>query len=106
MRLLQTAEGKMDIPPVLHDIPAEPLIGVPGDRRHRQGNGAKRRDLQCQPVSFRRGAAEQSSLFVRRIPCRNALEGVPQDLIAAGALVDREIAFEHRARESRRGQAR
>jgi hypothetical protein len=25
------------------------------------------------------------------------LRGVPQELIAAGALVDREIAFEHRA---------
>ena len=48
-------------------------------------------DLQRQAVSFLRSAAEQSGLFVGGITGGDALKGVPQDLIAAGSLVDGKL---------------
>src|SRR5208282_826729 len=54
---------------------------------------------------LRRGAAEQSGLLVGGVAGRDPLKGVPQHLIAAGALVDREIALEHRALGAESGYA-
>src|SRR5580704_8853295 len=50
-------------------------------------------------------AAEQRGLLVGRVAGGDALERIPQHLIAAGALVDREIAFEHRALRTERADA-
>jgi len=50
-----------------------------------------------EPVHPRRRPAEQQGLLVRRHARRNALEGIPQHLVAAGSLVHGEVAFEHAA---------
>src|SRR6516164_3539300 len=52
-------------------------------------------DSYRQAIGFRRGATEQGGLLVGGIPGGDPLERIPQHLITAGALVDREIALEH-----------
>src|SRR5690349_3228788 len=42
-------------------------------------------------------AAEQGGLLVGGAPGGDALEGIPHHRVAAHALVDRKVAFEHRA---------
>src|SRR5215471_4216304 len=49
-----------------------------------------------EPIGLFGGAAEQGSLLVGGMPGGDALKRIPQHLIAAGALIDREIALEHR----------
>src|ERR1051325_11428171 len=53
--------------------------------------------LNSKAIEARRGAGEEIGLFRSRGAAREPLEGVEQDGVAAGALVDREIAFEHAA---------
>src|ERR1700736_3997171 len=50
-----------------------------------------------EPVKPRCGAGEEIGLFGRRCAAGEPLEGVEQHRIAARALVDRKIAFEHAA---------
>src|SRR5262245_45259165 len=56
--------------------------------------------LKCgshrQAIGFRRSAAKQRSFLVGGTSGGDPLERVPQDLITAGAFVDREIALKHR----------
>src|SRR5436190_9790003 len=59
----------------------------------------------AEPVEAARRAGEQRRLLRRRTAGRDALEGIPEHRIAAAALVDREIALEHRALRAERGDA-
>src|SRR5947207_9007050 len=54
--------------------------------------------LSIQAIKAARRAREQRRLLVRRAARGDALEGIPEDVIAAAALIDREVAFEHCAR--------
>src|SRR5438552_16529395 len=51
----------------------------------------------AEPVEPGRGAGEQRRLFGIRIAGGEAFERVPESVIAAAALIDREVALEHRA---------
>src|SRR5215475_12361185 len=51
----------------------------------------------AEAVEARCGAGEEIGLFRDRGAARETLEGVEQHGIAAGALIDREIALEHAA---------
>src|SRR6516165_6929291 len=51
--------------------------------------------LVPEPVEPRRGAGEEIGFFRRRGTVCQPLERVEQHRIAAGTLVDREVAFEH-----------
>src|SRR5438132_11143430 len=62
-------------------------------------------DSHRQAIGFRCGAAEQCSLLVGGKTGGDPLERVPQNLITASALVDREIALEHRALRAERSDA-
>src|SRR6202022_1115647 len=61
--------------------------------------------LLLQPVELRRRAGEECGLFGGGIAGGDALEGVPQGGVAAAALVDREVALEHRALGAEGGEA-
>src|ERR1051326_3136587 len=58
---------------------------------------AVRRVVSVQAVKAARRAGEQRRLLVGRAARGDALEGVPEHLIAAASFIDREVAFEHRA---------
>src|SRR5215472_13415369 len=58
-----------------------------------------------QPVEFGRRAGEECGLLGRRAAGGDALEGVPQHVVAAAPLVDREVALEHRALGAEGGDA-
>src|SRR5438309_8365334 len=53
--------------------------------------------LNAEAVKAGCGAGEEIGFFRCRGAAREPLEGVEQDRIAAGALVDREVALEHAA---------
>src|SRR5438552_15281505 len=53
--------------------------------------------LDAEAVEARRGAGEEIGFFRCRGAACEPLERIEQDGIAAGALVDREIALEHAA---------
>src|SRR5438128_10742229 len=53
--------------------------------------------LYAKAVKARRGAGEEIGFFRCRGAAREPLERVEQHWVAAGALVDREIALEHAA---------
>src|SRR5579884_1786816 len=55
-----------------------------------------------QPIEAAGGAGEQRRLFGRRAAAGDALERVPEHVIAAAALIDREVALEHRALRAER----
>src|SRR6516165_6522233 len=62
--------------------------------------------LGCtQPIEPRRGAGEEIGLFRWRCTVCQPLERVEQHWIAAGTLVDREVALEHRALGAEGGDA-
>src|SRR5947209_9497484 len=54
--------------------------------------------VSVQAIKAARRAREQCRLLVGRAARGDALEGIPEQLIAAAALIDREVAFEHCAR--------
>src|SRR5215469_11101469 len=58
-----------------------------------------------QPVEFGRRAGEECGLLGRGAASGDALEGVPQHVVAAAPLVDREVALEHRALGAEGGDA-
>src|SRR6266478_6046605 len=70
--------------------------------RQREGEGLS---SHLQTIGLGCGSAEQRGFLVGGAPGGDALEGVPHDRIAAHALVDREIALEHRALRTERGDA-
>src|SRR5580700_8438218 len=86
------------------------IIGDPMGSRGAIQHGPPRpyvllRSLHIETIGPSGGAAEQRGLLVGGIPGRDALERIPQHLIAAGAFIDREIAFEHRTLRPEGGDA-
>src|ERR1700734_2416349 len=63
----------------------------------RGGPGGKTARSSPDAIGCRRRAVEQCLFLVLRAAPSDPLERVPKDRIAAGALVDREVAFEHAA---------
>src|SRR5260370_25316698 len=59
----------------------------------------------AETVEPRRCSMEQVGFLARARPLRQPLAGVPEHAVAVGALVHREIAFEHRAGRAERGDA-
>jgi hypothetical protein len=71
--------------------------GVPGRLPKALGASSVRGlRLHIEPIGLFCGAAEERGLLIGGIPGRDALESIPQDLIAASALINRKITFEHR----------
>src|SRR5579871_4578377 len=69
--------------------PSEPAIGVTVMLLIRNSSNAE-------AIESRGGAAEQVRLLARAGALRQTFAGVPIDAVAVRALVDREVAFEHR----------
>ncbi len=53
---------------------------------------------RVEPIKSHCGMSEEIGLFCTARAFCQKLAGIPKDRIAVGALVDREVAFEHRAR--------
>src|SRR5687768_18444014 len=63
-------------------------------------------NMSCvQSIEAARGLAIELFLLLRAGALGHAFEGVPQCLVAAGRAVDREVAFEHAALRTERGDA-
>src|SRR3954463_13143408 len=58
-----------------------------------------------QPICLSGRAAKQGGFLVRGMPGGEPLKRIPQDLVAACTFVDGEIALEHRASWTERGDA-
>src|SRR5512139_3246570 len=80
-----------------------PLLTGYSSRTGRAGDAATpvprpvRRASDAQPIDSRRRAVEQAGLLACTRALGQSLAGVPEDAVAVGTLVDREIAFEHGA---------
>src|SRR5207244_9617430 len=79
-----------------------PLTGPRPSRPHAGETPAFRLP---QSIELQRGVVEHRILLIGRIVLGDALERVPQIGIAAHPLVDREVAFEHRAVGTEGGDA-
>src|SRR5258708_4494013 len=88
---------------VAYDLKLDLLGRSPLSRCFRGGGSGL--PSHVEPIGFFGGAAEQGSLLFGGMPGGDALKRIPQHLIAAGALIDREIALKHRTLRSEGGDA-